>query len=138
MPLFPPNDGVGLPQSVCVALTVDVTTTSTSYVNLLSVTVGTVGGSSLLIRASVATSDSTSLSTGNFFRVTVDGVVAGYIGSEIFTCIQSSALSVKVGPLAAGSHVVNLDWHTQTGNTLRCRPVTAEEQASMVITEVTV
>lgn len=138
MPLFPPSDGIGALQSVCVALAVDATTTSASYVNLLSQTIGTGGASALLIRATASTSDSGSLSTGNFFRVTVDGAVVGYFGSEIFTCIQSSGLSVKTGALAAGSHVVNLDWHTQTGNTLRCRPATAEEQASLVITEVTV
>ena len=138
MPLFPPNDGIGSPNSVCVALTVDSTTTSTSYVTLLSQDIGTLGASSILIAASVSTSDSSSLSTGNFFRVTVDGTVYGYFGCEVFTCIQSSALCVKVGPLAAGSHTVTLDWHTQTTNTLRCRPVTQAEQASMVITEVTV
>lgn len=138
MPLFPPSDGIGAIQSVCVSLTADTTTTSTSYVTLLSQAIGTIGASSLVIRASTSTSDSSSLSTGNFFRVTVDGTVYGYFGCEVFTCIQSSALCVKVGPLSAGSHTVTLDWHTQATNTLRCRPVTQAEQASLMITEVTV
>ena len=138
MPNFPPNDGVGSPQSINLTLAVDTTTTSVSYVTLLSQVIGTLGNSSLLIRASFSTSDTASLSTGNFYRVTVDGTVYGYAGQEIFTCAQAGAICVKTGVLTADSHTVTLDWHTQTGNTLRCRPVTQPEHASLMISEVTI
>ena len=121
MPIFPPNDGIGVIQTVGTNLAIDTTTTSQSYVALLTQTVGTIGRSSLLIRTSAATSNFGSLSNANFFRVTVDGAAVGYAGAEIFTCVQSATLCVKTGVLAAGVHTVTLDWRTQATNTLRDR-----------------
>jgi hypothetical protein len=138
MPYYPPNSGSGALQTPTVSLTVDTTTTSTTYVTLLTLVVGTSGNSSLLLQASFSTSDSASQNTGNFFRVTVDGTVYGYAGAEIFTCIQSGGICQKTGVLTAGSHTVTLDWHTSTGNTLRCRPATQAEQAYLSAIEVTV
>ena len=136
MPLFPPLPTIAT-QTIYTPLTVDTTTTSTSYVNLLTQNIVIQEGSYLLIRSSFSSSDSSSAAGQNYFRVTVDDTDHGYAGAEIFTCIQSGSIVLKVGPLTAGNHIVNLDWQTAAGNTLRCRPVTQAEQASIVTTEVT-
>jgi hypothetical protein len=136
MPLYFPLPNLAT-QTIYVPLTVDTTTTSTSYVTLLTQNITIQEGSYLLIRGSIATSDSTSSGTGNLYRITVDGVAYVYAGSEVFACIQSSAMCAKVGPMTGGAHTVNFDWQTVSGNTLRCRPVTQAEQASLIITEVT-
>lgn len=136
MPLYPPLPELAT-QTIYTKLATDTTTTSTTFVNLLTQDITIQEGSYLLIRSSFSTSDSVSLSTQNYFQVTVDGVVYVTGGAEIFTCIQSGSMVCKVGPLTAGVHQVNLDWRTSTGNTLRCRPLTQVESATMVITEVT-
>jgi hypothetical protein len=136
MPLFP-DLPVLITKTAFTALEVDRTTTATSYENLLTQEILTQEGSFLVIRASFSTSDSASLSSQNSFRVTVDGNTVALGGAEIFTCIQSGSICTLVGPLTAGPHTVNLDWQTAAGNTLRCRPVTQDEQASLLTTEET-
>jgi hypothetical protein len=135
MPFFP-DVPVLATQTWFVALTVDRTTTATSFENLLTQNVVTQEGSYLLIRSSFSTSDSLSSASQNAFRITVDDVPYANGGAEIFPCIQSGAMCVRVGPVTGGAHAVNLDWQTNGGNTLRCRPLTQAEQASVVITEV--
>lgn len=136
MPLFPDQPLVGT-QTVYTALAADTTTTSASFTTLLSQSIVIQDDSYLLIRTSMGTSDNSSTAGQNYFQVTVDGVAYGTAGAEIFPCIQSSAICVKVGPLAGGNHDVTLDWKTAAGNTLRCRPLTQAEQASLITTEVT-
>lgn len=139
MPLFPDTPLLGPSQTIQTVLASDTTTTSTNYVNLLTHQISVQEGSYLLVRASFSTSDSTSSSSdGNQFRLTVDDVDFGYGGSEIYNpCSQSGSICAKAGPLVAGVHTVNLDWATGSGNTLRCRPVTQQEQATLISTEVT-
>jgi hypothetical protein len=136
MPLFtpPPTSSA---QTIYTPLAVDTTTTSTTYVNLITQNIIIQEESYLLVRASFSTSDSSSASGQNYFRITVDNIDYVYAGAEIFTCIQSGSIVAKVGPLPVGDHIINLDWQTAVGNTLRCRPVTQNEQASIVTTEVT-
>jgi hypothetical protein len=136
MPLYPDQPALGT-QTIYTPLAADATTTLTTFSTLLSQSIVIQEDSYLLIRASMGTSDSISTAGQNYFRVTVDGVAYGTAGAEIFTCIQSSAICVKVGPLAGGNHDVALEWQTAAGNTLRCRPLTQAEQASLITTEVT-
>jgi len=138
MPLFPDQPAVGPSQTVQTVLAADTTTTSTSFVNLLTHLIAVQEGSYLLVRASFSTSDSASSSSGNQFRLTVDDVAFGYAGAEVYSgCSQSGSVCAKVGPLTGGFHTVNLDWQTVSGNTLQCRPVTQQEQATLISTEIT-
>lgn len=137
MPYFPPNT-TGIIQTVNKILDVDMTTTSTAFSTVISQIIGTQGNSYLLIRASLATSDSASLATFDRFQVRVDGVVYAVGGNEIFTCIQGGSICARVGPLVEGEHLVDLRWQTSAGNTMRCRPLTQAEHASLMISEVTV
>lgn len=136
MPLFLPYPTIAT-QTIYTPLAVDTTTTSTSYVTLLTQDITIQEGSHLLIRASFSTSDSISTNGQNYFRLTVDGTEYTYGGAEVFTCIQSGSICYSTNPLPAGIHTITLDWRTDTYNTLRCRPVTESEQACLVTTEVT-
>jgi hypothetical protein len=139
MPLFPFDLETGAVQTYNMVLDSNqTTTTSASWANLLTLDADTHGANRyLLLRASFATSDSSSTSGSNQFRLTVDGTVYGYSGAEVFTCIQTGSIVARVGPLAEGDHTVQLDWRTVAGNTLRCRPTTQAEHASIMATEVT-
>lgn len=136
MPLFLPYPTIAT-QTIYTPLTVDTTTTSTSYVTLLTQNIIIQDGSYLLIRSSFSTSDSITSSGQNSFRIAIDGADYIYGGAEVFTCIQSGSICAKVGPITAGNHTITLDWRTASGNTLRCRPVTQSEQACIITTEVT-
>jgi hypothetical protein len=137
MPLYPDSTNK-ITQVKFTSLNTDSTTTSTTFVNLITQSITIQEGSYLLIRSSFSTSDSTSSGNINAFRITVDGVSYAEGGAEIWTpSSQSGAIVCKVGPMTGGAHIINLDWHTASGNTLRCRPLTQPEQASIVTTEIT-
>lgn len=121
-------------------IAVDTTTTSTTYVTLLSRNVTVTAGTKLLIRFSACSSLNTATDQTIFFRLTVDGVVrvtAGRFSTDNNAIIGTSINYVATG-LAAGSRTVLLEWRT-TGNTAQIRSATIEgESASLLVEEVTV
>jgi hypothetical protein len=139
MPLFPPDANTGVIATLNEVLEENKTTTSSSYVNLLTMIADTHGANRyLLIRVSWSISTSTSNAGRAMFSLTVDGTEVAESGNEIFTCVQSGAMVAKVGPLTEGSHTVNVDWSRTVGGTIRCRPGTEPlEHCSIMASEVT-
>jgi hypothetical protein len=139
MGLYPasPTEG-GIVQTASNVLGTDATTTSTSYVNLLTVTLTTVGSTRLEVYASYALSSTTDHATSqDFLRLYLDGTTELAVGgNEPWTVTESGALFVMTGFLSAGSHTIALQWHTQAGYTMRCRAATGTtEHASIVVIE---
>lgn len=129
-------------QTASALLAVNTTTTSITYVDLLTVTLTTVGASRLEIYASLSTSNAVSRAGTNqdYFRLTVDSTVLIEGGSEQWTVTEASALFCVTDVLSAGSHTVHLQWCTDTGGTLRCSAgtiVAQPEHASLVVVETT-
>lgn len=131
-----PGDVIQTASSV---LASDVTTTSTTYTNLLSVTVTTSGGSCLEIYSSFSLSNGVdNAATGqDFLRITVDGIQEIESGSEQWTVSEGGAMYFKTDILTPGSHTIALQWRTQAGMTLRCSAstLTRPEHASIMILE---
>jgi len=127
-------------QSVFLEKTTDATTTSTSFVTLLSQAITLAGSTNLLIRFSAGVSN-----TGNnaqtFFRITVDGVVkrgVSVVASSV-GAVESAAMVLKVTGLSAAAHTVLVEWRVG-GSTGQVRPVAApdSEHASLLLEEVAV
>lgn len=120
-------------------VTVDTTTTSTSLVDLLSQSLTTTAGSSLLINVSASISNS-SANRNIDIQLMIDGVAVRGAGTRVTgTGIPGSLAIVykKVG-LAAGNHTIKVRWRTD-GSTARVRPIASvNEHASLMIQEVTV
>ena len=143
MPLVLPTEGgpgIGdILQTASVVLAANVTTTSITYVDLLSITLTTYGGSSLEVYASFATSNAVdNAATGqDFIQITIDGVSLEEVGSEQWPVTETGAIYKETAVLTAGSHTVKLQWHTQTGGTLRCSAstLTRPEHASLMVVE---
>lgn len=122
-------------------LAVDTTTTSTSFVTLLTASITTIGSSWLLIMVNYSTTDSSDVDSGNQFRITVGGTVYAYAGHPTSVgeaTAHNGARCIYTAALSAATYVVNLDWLTlDATNTISCRPATQAEGASLVIYEVT-
>lgn len=144
MPLLNPIDGGAgsgdILQTASAVLAVDATTTSVTYVDLLSVSVTTSGGSSLEIYASFSTSNAVDAAgTGqDALQITLDGTALQQAGAEQWPVSEIGTISYKTGVVTAGSHTVTLQWKTQAGSTLRCSAstLTRPEHASLVVMEV--
>lgn len=135
----PPTPG-GIVQTASTVLGSATTTTSTSYVDLITVPITTGGSSRLEIYASVSTSNAVSRASTNqdYFRLVIDSTQLIEGGSEQWTVTESGALFAVTDVLAAGAHTVRLQWHTDTGGTLRCNAGAAPpEHASLVVVETT-
>jgi hypothetical protein len=126
-------------QTISTVLAADTTTTSTSYVDLISLSITTVGGTSLEVYASFSCSNAVDNAAAgqDGFAVVVDGTVLLQTGNEQWTVTEGGAIFVKTGMLTAGSHSVALQWKTQAGGTLRCSAssLTRPEHASLVVLE---
>jgi hypothetical protein len=137
------HDGVdshrlgGYRQHIENKITVDTTTTSTTYVNLMSGNMTTKAGGTLLIFVSIShTQTNTNQQTS--FRIQVDGVTVAAAGTRVpsggapISCVFNLAVPVDPGP-----HTLTLQWGV-TGGTASIRPVTAPqwEHASAVGIEV--
>lgn len=99
-------------------LITDETTTSTSFVDLLSIPITTDDG---FIEAYATASTNVLIALGAF-RLTLDGVpfVAGGCGVPIGAV--GSISIIKRAPVTAGVHTVALQWRAGVGGTLRVRP----------------
>lgn len=144
MPLYPPPQAAGVgttglgnfAQSAYISTTVDVTTASTTFVDMLVISLTTFGGK-LVCLANVSSSNS-SANVGNYFRITVDGTSYGATAQR-YTNVPAitGAVIIETPALAAGVHSVNLQWRCSAG-TAQCRPVTQPdvEFGSLLVIEV--
>jgi hypothetical protein len=124
-----------LGQTIDNYITVDTTTTSNTFVDLLTTTLTTSAGY-LLINFTVC--GDTSLNNRYVaFRITVDGVAIRSTGFTSATTDQphSAACQARVS-VGAGSHTVKIQWFT-SGGSGRIRPVTNPDwdHASLLIRE---
>ncbi len=118
-----------------VEVTADATTTSTAFVDLLSLTVNKrLAISDLVVSATFSASQSSS-NNQVLFRIMVDGTAKR--GANVGT-LGSGALIVRVAGLAVGSRAVKLQYRVSIGGTARVRPVTIPEgeHASLSVMEV--
>lgn len=127
-------------QAGAAILGTDMTTTSTTYGDLLTLTMTLAGSTNLLIWANFTTTFSVAVANNARFRLVVDGVNVLYCGTEEFTIAESSSMVYRATGLAAGSRIVKIQWRIGTAGegTLRCRPSVLPEGASISAIEVTV
>jgi hypothetical protein len=117
---------------------VNASTTSTTFVNLLTGSVIVQPGAVLLINASGSISNSVSGAT-MAVRLLVDGVT--FRGAGVRPIVAGSTASFdfpfRVSGLSAGARQVTLQWKTNVG-TARCRPAFAPdtEHCTIVVQEV--
>lgn len=144
MPLLNPiGGGAGsgdILQTASAVLAADATTTSVTYVDLLTVNITTSGGSSLEVYASFSTSNAVDAAgTGqDSLQITLDGVALQQMGAEQWPVSEGGAVCYETGVVTAEAHVVKLQWRTLAGGTLRCSASTPTwpEHASLVVLEV--
>jgi len=130
----------GIVKTASARLTVNTTTTSVTYVDLLTCAITTGGSSRLEVYASFATSNAADRAgtDQDYFQITVDATVLAQGGSEQWPVTESGALFAVSGVLAAGAKTVRLQWRTTAGGTLRCAGgtiLTQPEHASIVVIE---
>jgi hypothetical protein len=126
-----PNNYV---QTVSTEISTDTTTTSTSYVNLLSTTINT-EGPNLLIFTSVSASTTTSRTLINF-QILVDSVVKrGFAFAQVAGISAMGSLVYKIS-LTPGSHTIALQWKVASADTAQIRMGYNTEHAELIITEV--
>lgn len=116
-------------------VTVDITTNSRSWVDLLTQSV-TTGARKLLVRYA-ACSDNTNNAKMNYFRITIDGTGYGACGALVNANQPASAVGQALVSVGAGAHTVKLQWYSNA-NTARIRPVTNpdSDNASLLVQEV--
>lgn len=125
-------------QALQAEVTADTTTTSTTFVPLLSQAI-TISGTKILATASVSASASVATRSAQF-QLRIDGVVVRSFGVELTQSgvANSGSITRLLSGLTPGTHTVELYWKFTgaTGN-VRIRPVTAStaEQASLVVQE---
>lgn len=136
----PSSFGTGLvTQNNFTEISADTTTTSATYVDLLSATVQVTSGV-LLIHFSAAISNS-GANNNMVWQLLVDGAATrggGGRNGATSTQIQYALIYKKTG-LSVGSHTVKIQWSTPGGGTMQCRPVTTvNEHASLLVQEVSI
>jgi len=127
-------------QAAASVLAVDTTTTSTTYSDLLTLTMTLAGSTNLLIWSNFTTSFSANVGNTGRFRLVVDGVAQLFCGEEEFTVPQASSMVFRATGLSAGSRVIALQWRIGTAGegTFRCRPSVQPEGAAILALEVLV
>lgn len=124
-------------QSAMADLASDVSTNSTSFVDLLSLDISTVGSSFLLISVSAGLTDSNN-NIQVYLRLVVDDIVKrGVVSRTSGTGIAESFAIVYRQPVTTGTHTVKVQWRV-SANTGRCRPATQpdSEHCTIVVEEV--
>lgn len=140
MPLYNPNDGLysgGIGQSSFVEITANTTTTSLTFVNMLTVNIDLAIDGYLLLDFSCSVSNTSNNQT-MFFRIQVDAVNTRGTATRVASGAgnpQVVGLTYRTGLLAAGTKTVTVQWRT-TGGTVQVRPVAApdQEHACLVVT----
>jgi hypothetical protein len=126
-----------LQQTSFAEITSDTTTTSLTYVDLLSVTITTIAGN-ISIYAS-ASGDNTNNARLSKYRIMIDGVADRGFVANVSPSLPDSGAIVLRRAVTAGSHTIKLQWAT-SANTARIRPITNPDtdHASLLVEEVTV
>jgi hypothetical protein len=143
MPLFNPFVGGSgsIGSGLFTNITVNTTTTSATFVDLLSTSITISDQSKILISFTGSMSNASNNQT-HFFRVLVNGatITGGGTGTRIASGAgnpQVIAIHVQTAALTAGTYTIALQWRT-TGGTVQCRPIAAPdaEHAAMVVQEI--
>jgi hypothetical protein len=124
----------GVIQTKSVEIAADITTSSTTFVDLdgITSTITTQVGSKLELYFSASVSN-VSANTGIYFRFMVDGV-AGRGGAERYINVPAVgvALSQAVTGLPGGFHTIKVQWRVG-GGTGQIRPITAHDSESAAL-----
>lgn len=125
-------------QTLFTEIAVDTTTTSLTFVALLSQAVTTVAGSVVIVNFTCAGSNSAN-NRSEFFQLLIDGVATRGTGFGVSVAAGapgSAALTYRATGLAAGAHTFAIQWRV-SASTGQIRPVTViNEHASLLIQEV--
>jgi len=139
MPVFQPPE---LLQTAFVEITSDTTTTSGSYVDLLSLTITTDGGSMAEVHFTASVSNTALFGSSQQFQLVIDGSAVRGSHTRVLESVEAScaAITYRTGVLTAGSHTFKIQWLTDVFIfTARIRPVTTiNEHASLLVSEITV
>jgi len=125
-----------LKQTVFSEISSDTTTTSATFVDLLTANITTTGGG-LLIHATVS-STSSGNSEDHHYQVLLDGTPKrGFLHWAKSEVAGSGAVVIYLTGVSAAAHTVKLQWRV-SGQTGQIRPVTTiDEHASLLVQEVT-
>lgn len=115
-----PPKGIILRQEIGTRVISDSSTTSTSFEDLLTVSITTEAG----VLGLIVSACSTAMLEQGYFRITVDGVTV--TGGAHMVGLASMFLGVRV-PITPGPHTVKLQWRTDTLGTHRVNAVSAPE-----------
>jgi hypothetical protein len=136
---IPVGGGSSVLKSTTMAeVSTDTTTTSTSWVDLLTITLTMASAGKLLAQFSAGFTMS-GANNGAYFRIMVDGTAKRGVASRyINTPGHSVAISYLASGLAAGSHTVKVQWRA-SASTLQIRPAGQpdSEHAVLIVQEVT-
>lgn len=135
-----PSQIATLLQSTFVEQTTNTTTTSATFVTLLTQAITTQAGSALLIEISASVSNTSGAPNSADMQLVIDGTAARGAGSRTIAAGVPFVFPIiyKKTGLAAGAHTILLQWRVG-GGTLQCRPAaTVNEHASLMIQEVIV
>jgi hypothetical protein len=116
----------------------DISTSSTSYADVLSRSITT--GAGFLLIGATASASATSGNRKIFFEITVDGtfIEGSAFSSASANDAQGMAVGVRVAVTAA-AHTVKLRWKVGSGTgQIRASSVPLEEHADLTCQEVTV
>jgi hypothetical protein len=136
MPLFPPPQ---LIQTVFSEISANTTTTSGTFVDLLTVTL-TTGPTQVEIYFTASASNNAFAGASLQFQITIDAVAQRGCKVRSFTLNSAScgAIFFRSGQLSIGSHTIKVQWLTDVG-TAQIRPVTTiQEHGSLLVNEITV
>jgi hypothetical protein len=136
----PTGSGATVLQSAFGEVTVDTSTTSNVFVDLITVPITTTGA--ILFLASSFAASPTGAAVAADFRLTLDGVPLRGAGLFMNTGQpESGAIDYRATGLAPGAHTVKLQWRSNSALLgVQIRPVTAPntEHASLYVQEQTV
>lgn len=119
-----------------VATTADTTTSSASYVELMSTTITSAMASSYLVLSFTASGVKSTNAGTVTFQIVVDGtaVKGCSIGTLTATWHWNAAIVVRV-PVVAGLHTVRIDWATTTASVRVNAASLVDEHASLHVFE---
>ena len=127
---------VWVPNQAFVQLTADVSTTSTTFVDVLSTTIATAlpsGNLEILLTASFETSVSGAVGG---FAVLVDGVfIKATRGQSAFASGAVDAALVLLVPVKAGKHVVKVQWRVNSGSSIVRAQSFSDEGLQLLVKE---
>jgi hypothetical protein len=129
-----------LRQTILAALTANTTTTSTSFVTLLTQNI-TIGTGGIIIAQVTAGISNATANRGVALRLLINGSARCGTADRL-PVVNTSAgfpLQWRVSGLSAGTYAVTVEWRTLLGGTAQCRPVAApdSEHCALLVSEVT-